>query len=102
MEKYYIYILKSNKTGKYYIGYSPNVQKRLEQHNSFENKGFTGKHQPWELKKSFFAGNDRGTAMKIERFIKKQKSTHFIEKVIKDPYSIEKIAQLVRIPRPRD
>ena len=31
---YYVYILKSKKTRKYYIGYTSNIEERLKYHNS--------------------------------------------------------------------
>ena len=31
---HYVYVLRSQKDGKFYVGYTKNVQKRLEQHNS--------------------------------------------------------------------
>ncbi len=35
MGKYhYVYVLKSQKDGKFYVGYTKNIQKRLEEHNS--------------------------------------------------------------------
>lgn len=34
MNYFYIYILKSLKDGQFYTGYTQNIQKRLEQHNS--------------------------------------------------------------------
>lgn len=45
---YYIYILKSLKSNKLYIGYTNNLIRRLGEHNSglsFETK----KYKPWEL-----------------------------------------------------
>ena len=45
---YSVYILKSKKVEKFYIGYSSNPLRRLEFHNSVE-KGFTSRYSPWEL-----------------------------------------------------
>ena len=99
---YSVYILYSKAFDKYYIGHTNNVHKRLEEHNSVDNKSYTSKYQPWIVVCSFYAGEKRGTAMKIESFIKKQKSKLFIQKVIQDPYMIKFIAQLVRVPKSRD
>ena len=80
---YFVYILYSKTGDKYYVGYSPTPEKRLLEHNSYENKvKFTAKYQPWELKFYFFVSQDVGEAMKVECFIKKQKSRQFIEKLI--------------------
>lgn len=34
MERYYVYILLSNKDGKFYIGYTDNLKRRLSEHAS--------------------------------------------------------------------
>jgi putative endonuclease len=31
---HYVYVLRSQKDGKFYVGYAKDVQKRLEEHNS--------------------------------------------------------------------
>ena len=45
---YYIYILKSKKDNKTYVGYTSNLQERLESHNSGQVKS-TKFRQPLEL-----------------------------------------------------
>ena len=45
---YYTYIIKSVKTGGYYIGSSENVEKRLHQHNNGKTKS-TKNGIPWEI-----------------------------------------------------
>ncbi|MEM7372502.1 MAG: hypothetical protein AAF587_28035, partial [Bacteroidota bacterium] len=52
---------------------------------------FTFKHRPWELKLSFVAGNSRAEAMKIERYIKRQKSRQFIQALIEPTFPGRKI-----------
>ncbi|WP_439183173.1 GIY-YIG nuclease family protein [Carboxylicivirga taeanensis] len=81
--KYYVYILFSEVANKYYVGYSPDPQHRLIQHNSYQNKSkFTAKYQPWILKASFAVNDNIGQTMKVEKFIKDQKSRAFIQKLI--------------------
>ena len=77
---YNVYILKSQNSGKYYIGSSENPQRRLEFHNSIE-KGFTSRYRPWEIvfNKEF---SDIHTAQMIERKIKSWKSKIMIEKLL--------------------
>ena len=77
----YVYILKSQTSGKYYIGESTNVDLRLEFHNKF-GTGYTSRYRPWSLvfKKEF---PDRLSAMKAERKVKSWKSRKMIEKLIK-------------------
>ena len=45
---YYVYILKSIKSGKIYIGLSKDPERRLKEHNRGSNK-FTKGHTPWVL-----------------------------------------------------
>jgi len=45
---YYTYVLKSNKDGKLYIGYSKNLENRLNEHNSGKIKS-TKHRRPFEL-----------------------------------------------------
>lgn len=45
---YYCYILKSLKTGQYYVGSSENFENRLQLHNSGKVKS-TKSNRPWEI-----------------------------------------------------
>ncbi|MBR8534247.1 GIY-YIG nuclease family protein [Carboxylicivirga sediminis] len=94
---YYIYILYSKVADKYYVGYSSNPQKRLKEHNSYENKSkFTAKYQPWNLKAHFLVSQTIGEAMRVERFIKQQKSRHFLERLISEHHNAEFINDLIK------
>ena len=77
---YYVYILKSQVTDKYYVGSSSDPVRRLEFHNSIE-KGFTSRYRPWEL---VFTREypDKGSAQIVERKIKSWKSRKMIDRLI--------------------
>ena len=45
---YYVYILKSEKSGQWYTGYTNNLRKRLSQHNLGKST-WTKKGIPWQL-----------------------------------------------------
>ncbi len=45
---FYLYILKSIYYGKYYIGQTENIEKRMMEHNSGK-VNFTSRYIPWEL-----------------------------------------------------
>ncbi len=45
---YYVYIIKSQE-GRFYIGSTKNIQKRIQQHNSRQFKGWTRKFSNWQL-----------------------------------------------------
>ena len=81
---YYIYILYSESSDLYYVGYSNDPHRRLSEHNNKPLHAFTAKHRPWILKATFICGENEGETIKLERFIKKQKSRAMIEKLI-DP-----------------
>lgn len=78
---YYLYILYSTKINKYYVGYSSNPVRRLGEHNSLENKNWTQRGQPWELKVSI-SHDTEGDAKKAEKKVKNLKSRKVIEQVI--------------------
>ena len=100
---FYLYILHSESANKFYVGYSRNPWKRLIEHNTAPHVTYTSKFRPWQLKAVFLAGEDEGEAIKMERFIKKQKSRMVIEKLVHPNYKPEeKLAQLVRVPHVRD
>ena len=44
-KKYYIYILTNFKKTVLYIGFTSNLQQRVEQHKAFEVEGFTKKYK---------------------------------------------------------
>lgn len=71
---FYIYILYSNKSDIYYVGYTVDIERRLEEHNLISENSYTSKHRPWKLEAVFEVGNSRSVAMKIEKHIKKQKN----------------------------
>jgi putative endonuclease len=46
---YTVYILYSAKFNKIYIGFTSDIDKRLESHNILATKGWTIKFRPWVL-----------------------------------------------------
>ena len=78
--EYHLYILRSIKVCKYYVGISKNPQRRLEYHNTIE-KGFTSRYRPWEV---VFTNKfkTKAEAMAAEKKVKGWKSRIMIEKLI--------------------
>ena len=68
---YYVYILRGIKTGKHYIGYTNNLQIRLDQHNSNKTRSLRNKGPFQLIRKEEYASI--GEAKKRERQIKKFK-----------------------------
>ncbi|MBL7788963.1 MAG: GIY-YIG nuclease family protein [Chitinophagales bacterium] len=100
---FYIYIIHSKTANKYYTGYSENPWERIQQHNENDLDKFTGKYDNWELAAVFKVSDNRGEAVLIEKFIKKQKSRKLIEKLVNPNYvPTDSLAQLVRVPHVRD
>jgi len=46
--EYYVYAIKSLKDSRVYVGFSSDVQRRLEEHNSGLTKSTKG-YRPWQL-----------------------------------------------------
>ncbi|MFA5127155.1 MAG: GIY-YIG nuclease family protein [Patescibacteria group bacterium] len=77
---YKLYIIRSLKTKKYYIGISADLEQRLRHHNSGANKS-TRNAKPWTIvyTEEF---NDKKSAWLRERQIKKYKSGEAFKKLI--------------------
>ena len=86
---FYIYFLYSIGSDKYYVGHSDDVERRLLEHNEGQHITYTSKHRPWELYYYFQVSDQRGDALKIERYIKKQKCRRFIEKIIREKFTLK-------------
>jgi len=78
---FYVYILRSRRTGRFYVGHTDDVAQRLVEHNLGLSK-YTRRWRPWELVyvESF---ETRSAAMKREGQIKRRKSRKYIESLIR-------------------
>lgn len=86
---YFVYILKSERTDKYYVGCTDDLVRRLKEHNGeLPNPGrSTLAGRPWVL--VFQAQfQSRAQAIAAERYIKRMKSRRWIEKLIEGRYSL--------------
>jgi putative endonuclease len=101
---YYLYILFSEQHDIYYVGYTRNYKQRLQEHNTqLHFNTYTSKYRPWRLAAVFECGTTESGAIKLERFIKKQKSRKLIEQLINPLFTPkDALAQLVRVPELRD
>lgn len=78
---YFVYVLKSLKNNKRYIGYtSKNPQERLKEHNKGDNS-WTRQDRPFKLiyreKHS-----TKSEAIKGERFLKSGKGREFLDRIL--------------------
>ncbi len=88
-----VYIIKSLKSGRYYVGETPLIEDRLEIHNDpLKNTNSTKSGIPWELFWSLEV-LDRSLARRIETQIKKMKSKKYIENLKKYPEISAKLIQ---------
>lgn len=78
---YFIYILKSEKDGRYYIGITKNLGNRIKQHNGGFS-GYTSGRGPFKLvyKEAY---NTLSEAKRREYYLKSLKSRIAIGKLIK-------------------
>ncbi|MDD5544976.1 MAG: GIY-YIG nuclease family protein [Acidobacteriia bacterium] len=77
---YFVYILRSLKDNRFYIGSTQDVEKRIRQHNAGYQPA-TRHRIPFELVhvESF---QNRSEATARERYLKKLKSHHYVEQWI--------------------
>ncbi len=99
---YYLYILHSVSADKYYVGISDDYARRLKEHNTSDRNTYTKKCRPWVIAAVFECGESLSEALKIERFVKRQKSKKFIMQLLEQKEFDGVLAQLVRVPKLRD
>jgi putative endonuclease len=73
---FFVYILYSEKLGKYYVGQTNNLSDRLNRHNAGQ-ENFTLKGLPWKLVWSIEV-ESRAAAMQKEKQIKGRGAKRFL------------------------
>jgi len=76
MERFYTYILYSNKFEKIYIGQTSNLNARKIYHNEIAINSYSSKFRPWTLIYHEVLGS-RAEAMKREKQLKSAKGREF-------------------------
>jgi putative endonuclease len=79
---YFVYIIQSDFDGTYYIGYSEDISKRVNEHN-FGKTNYTSKKRPWKLV-YYEEFSNKPDALKREKFLKRQKNKDFYLRLIKN------------------
>ena len=95
----YLFILKSEAEGGFYVGNNNDPWAKLSEINSNESvETYTGKHKPWIMMSVFKINDGRLSAKQIVTFIKRHQEFNLIEKMI-DPGFIpsDKLVQLERV-----
>ena len=78
---YFVYILQSQKDGRYYVGSTQDLSQRLHRHNQGRSK-YTKAKRPWELVYSEEL-QDRSSAIQRELEIRNRKSKAYIETLVR-------------------
>ncbi len=76
----FLYILRSETTGRFYVGQTRDLQERLVYHNANYSRELKNRG-PWKLVYSEEYAS-RSEAVCRERYIKRQKSRQFIERLV--------------------
>ena len=77
---YFVYVLRSQKTGKHYVGYTLDFVQRTGQHNHGITKS-TKNRGPWELIYTESYGS-RAEAMSRERYLKSGKGRKELKRIL--------------------
>ncbi|HMV10206.1 MAG TPA: GIY-YIG nuclease family protein [Cyclobacteriaceae bacterium] len=73
-----VYVLRSAKSGKRYVGMTQDVTLRLAQHNSGKSK-FTSGHMPWKLiYQETYSGSVEARVR--EKYLKSSQGRRFLDK----------------------
>jgi len=78
---WFIYVLYYQKLDRYYVGYTDDLDRRLERHNSGWGR-YTKAGIPWRLE-YYEPISSKREAITREREIKRRKSRKYIEALIK-------------------
>jgi putative endonuclease len=76
-----VYGLHSEKHNKIYIGFTSDLEARMNSHNQLATKGYTIKYRPWKViyTEEF---SDKASAMKREKELKSSNGRAFIRSLI--------------------
>ncbi len=73
----YVYVLRSKKDGRFYVGMSNDVDRRVKEHNAGKTKSTKG-YVPWEL--FFFEGYTNRTDARVrEKYLKGGSGKEYIK-----------------------
>jgi putative endonuclease len=69
--KFFVYVLE-NKAGRWYIGQTNDLERRLLQHNDISRSSWAARRGPWKIV-TVLEFSSRSVAIKIERQLKSLK-----------------------------
>ncbi len=78
-EKDYVYLLRSvNNPEKVYVGFTTDIDRRLNEHNS-GSQIYSRRYAPWELL-TYITFNERSLATSFEKYLKTSSGKAFLKK----------------------
>lgn len=75
---FYVYIIKSEQDGRFYVGFSTELKDRIKAHN-FGQSIHTAKYKPWSLV-CYLAFEDIKVAKQFEKYLKSHSGRIFMKK----------------------
>ena len=82
---YYVYVLLSQKDKNLYIGFTENIQQRLDEHNAGKNVS-TRLRRPFKL--IYYEGHtSKSDALRREKYFKSSKGKTTLKQILKDALS---------------
>ena len=85
-----VYILFSEKLNKFYIGFTTNLEERLQFHQNAETQKFTHNATDWVVFLTI-ACDSKSQGLGMEKHIKSMKSKIYIQNLKKYPEMVEKL-----------
>jgi len=77
-DKYYVYIIRSLKDSKYYVGYTTDLDRRLSEHNKGKSI-YTKDRGTWEII-TYCMFTDQNKAKCFEKYLKTHSGKAFMHK----------------------
>jgi len=85
---HYVYLLESLKNKSLYIGYTTDLRKRLDYHNSGRNVS-TKPYMPWQLI-HYEAYRNENDAKRRERYLKTSQGSRLLKRMLKEYFYNQK------------
>ncbi len=79
---FYVYLLQSTKNGKFYVGHTRDLKKRLQEHNQGLNLS-TKPQRPWKVI-YYEACCNQGDARRREQYLKTTQGKGMLKRRLKD------------------
>jgi putative endonuclease len=79
---YYVYVIRSKKTGRWYTGSTGDLRKRLREHNASNGRSWTRQRGPWEII-YYEASHNESDARTREKYLKSGMGKRYLENRLK-------------------